>query len=93
MKRLALVLIVPLLVLGAAFLALRYVTCVVVNADKAWNIAHMLDEAINVGANGQVNTTISARAGRAKAAGRTWGCVLCWALDKIKPGHCERAAA
>lgn len=93
MKRAGLILIVPLLWLGALFVALRYLTCIVMNPDKAWAIADMLDIAINVGANGQVDTTISARAGHAASRHRPWGCVLCWVLDRIQPDHCADAMA
>lgn len=35
--------------------------------------------------------TISARAGKARRRGKTYGCLLCWLLDALNPGHCERA--
>lgn len=93
MKRAGLVLIIPLLWLGALFVTLRYLTCIFTNPDKAWSIADMLDQTINVGANGQVDTTISARAGRAAAKRRVWGCLLCRVLDRIQPDHCADAVA
>lgn len=92
MRRLGLLLLVPLVVLGSAFVVLRYLGCIFTRVDTGWRIALMVDEAANVSANGQVNTTISGRAGRAAYAGRAWGCVLCWVLDKIQPDHCEEAA-
>lgn len=91
MKRIALLALFPLLAFGLVYATLRYLMCAVGNTDKAWNIAFMIDQTCNVGANGPVDETISARA--AKAAGRheTWGCLLCWLLDKIQPQHCEHA--
>lgn len=91
MKRLGLILILPILWLGAWFVAIRYLTCIFTNVDKAWNIALMIDETCNVGANGEVQTTISARAGRAQNDHKMWGCILCRILGWIQPHHCDRA--
>ena len=90
--RLALLAISPLLAFGLLYTALRYLTCVFTNPDKAWNIAKMIDETGNVDANGKVNMTISARAGFALQKKSKWGCVLCWLLDDIQTNHCEDAA-
>jgi hypothetical protein len=92
-RRLLLLLLIPILLLGVVWSALRYATCLVVNPAKAWAMAYQLDELANVGANGKANTTISARAGRAQLAGKRWGCVLCRLLDRIQPGHCALAVA
>lgn len=89
MNRLALLLIFPLLVFGCVFSMLRYLTCIAMNTDKAWRIAFQLDEMANVGANGKQNTTISARAARARNAGKKWGCILCKVLDKAQKDHCD----
>lgn len=91
MKRVGLVLISPLLVVGAAAVAVRYLTTIVTNPDKATNIALMVDQTVNVGANGQVDTTISGRAGRAMLRGKKWGCILCKVLDMIVKNHCLNA--
>jgi hypothetical protein len=60
---------------------------------KRWamNWIIWLDEGVNVLLGGAENETVSARAGRAKAAGKRWGCVLCGLLDRIQKGHCENA--
>lgn len=91
MKYVWLLLLYPLLVLGLAYVALRYLFAVAMAPAKALRIAYMIDEAANVALNGHVNTTISARAARARWRGQRWGCVLCKALDAILPGHCARA--
>lgn len=91
MTRPYLIMLTPLLLFGAVFLFIRYITCIFMNPKKAWHIALMLDEADNVGANGEVNTTISARAARARNAGRRWGCLLCWLLDRIQSHHCDNS--
>lgn len=91
MNRLYLILLTPLLFVGGLWSALRYLTCIVMNPAKAWNIAFQLDEMANVGANGEKNTTISARAARARNAGKTWGCVLCKVLDAVQAHHCDNS--
>jgi hypothetical protein len=91
MKRLALLLLLPLLILGCAWSMWRYLWSVVTNPAKAWNIAYLVDELANVGANGKPNTTISARSARARNAGRRWGCVLCKVLNWFQANHCDIA--
>lgn len=91
MKRLALIVLYPLLLIGLFYTALRYLMCVIGNPAKAWNVAKMIDETCNVDANGRVNQTISARAAIAKNAGRRWGCILCRLLDWIQTNHCTDA--
>lgn len=92
-KRLAATLLTPLLYVGLLYTALRYLTCLVGNPDKAIHIALMIDETCNVDANGRVEETISARAAKASAAHRTWGCLLCKLLDAIQKDHCAHALA
>lgn len=91
MNRFYLVGLIPLLLLGVLWSAMRYLTCIAFNPAKAWNIAFQLDEMANVGANGEKNTTISARAARARNAGKTWGCVLCKVLDAVQAHHCDNS--
>lgn len=55
------------------------------------NLAVLLDEAGNTILGGSPNETISERSAKARDAGRRWGCLLCRLLDKINPGHCDRA--
>jgi hypothetical protein len=92
-RRLGLLLLYPLLLIGLAWTSLRYLGCVARNPDKAFRIALMIDETCNVDANGRVNETISARAAKARNAGRRWGCVLCRVLGWVQPRHCDRALA
>lgn len=87
--RLALIALYLLLLIGLVYTAFRYLTCVVGNTKKAWNIALMIDETCNVDANGKVNESISKRAALAQQRGTKWGCVLCKLLDSIQTNHCE----
>lgn len=92
-KRWGLILLWPLLVFALAYTAVRYLACVIGNPAKAWNIALMIDQTANVGINGRVDESISARAAKAMYAGRKWGCVLCWILGRIQTNHCQNALA
>lgn len=58
--------------------------------DILLRIMILLDVMTNRLFNGRIET-ISSRAGRARASGRTWGCILCRLLDDIDPGHCDEA--
>ena len=92
MKRLALLALLPLLALGCAWSLWRYAWSIAFNTGKAWNIALMVDQTANVGANGKVDTTISARAARARNAGKPWGCWLCHTLHAATgTNHCDEA--
>ncbi len=51
----------------------------------------LLDEALNTLVGGDPGETVSSRAGKAQARGRSWACVLCRVLDWIRPGHCEKS--
>lgn len=50
-----------------------------------------LDRLVNALLHGSAVETLSARAGRAAARGAWWGRAVCWLLDRLDPGHCERA--
>lgn len=51
----------------------------------------LLDEAGNTLTGGSPNETLSERFAKARNAGRRYGCIACMLLDKINPGHCDRA--
>jgi hypothetical protein len=55
------------------------------------NLLVLLDQTLNTLAAGSPNETISERAAKARNAGRRWGCLLCGFLNRINPGHCDRA--
>jgi hypothetical protein len=60
---------------------------------RAWltGIVIAVDGLGNAIANGSPCLTLSARAATARRDGRTWGRVLCAALEVINPGHIPRA--
>lgn len=91
MIRLYLILLLPVLLLAPLLAALRYCWAILTNPPRAWRIAIGYDQLGNVAANGDEDETISSRAGKARRKGKRWGCVLCKLLEKIDPGHCDRA--
>lgn len=92
MKRLALVVLVPVILLANLWAWIRYVWCVAVNPKEGWRLAIGFDQLFNAAANGNEDETVSSRAARARTEGRRWGCVLCRFLDQVDPGHCDRSA-
>ena len=45
----------------------------------------------NVTTGGQIDVTISSRAGMAAANGVKWGKIMSWCLSKLEPNHCNIA--
>lgn len=91
MKRLALAVLVPVILLANLWAWIRYVWCVAANPKEGWRLAVGFDQLFNAAANGNEDETVSSRAARARTEGRRWGCVLCRMLDRIDPGHCDRS--
>ena len=81
--------LLPLLALGCLLALLRYVYAAVTAPARAWSIALAIDDLGNVLANGALGQSISSRAAHDRP--RRWACLLCWLLDKLDPGHCDRA--
>lgn len=92
MKRVQLLGIWIVCVLGAILILLRLLWCSLFSHDKAREIAKTISRAGNAAANGDGRETISSRAHRARSKGRLYGCVLCRALDWLDPNHCRDAA-
>ena len=64
-----------------------------VGSSRSWPVAVANDQTLNaalVGRPGSEDETISSRAGKARRAGKRWGCILCRLLDKIDLHHCEK---
>ncbi len=55
------------------------------------NVLIALDQLANAVLRGDPDETLSSAAGKARNAGRRWGCVLCRVLDWIDPDHCNKA--
>lgn len=54
-------------------------------------LAVSFDQLGNALAGGDEDETISSRAAKAARQRRRWGCLLCWLLGLIDPGHCEKS--
>lgn len=90
MKRtVLLLLLLPLLAFGCAMALARYTWASLTAPSRAWSIALAIDDLGNVAANGLLGQTISSRAAHDRP--QRWACALCWLLDKLDPGHCDRA--
>ncbi len=55
------------------------------------NVLIALDQLANAVLRGDPDETLSSAAGKARNAGRRWGCVLCRVLDWIDSDHCNKA--
>ena len=60
--------------------------------DYIWNIGVWLSQGLNaVFRGGSPDETLSSVAGKAKHRGKAWADILCWFLDRVDPGHCEKS--
>ncbi len=91
MKRLFLLLVLPVLVFGLLVALGQYLLFIATNPDKGFAIARDIDVTTSTALNGKGETTISARTARARNAGKTWGCVMCKFYALFQPDHCDIA--
>lgn len=76
---------------AAALLGLLWLPfAALARSDRARRIALAFDQAANAATGGSEDMTVSTRAALAELEGRTWARALCWLLDQVDPGHCER---
>lgn len=82
-----------LLCLAAAVVGLLWLAAAMLaGSNRAHRIELGFDQTANAAFGGSEDMTISTRAALAALEGRRWGRVLCWLLDQVDPGHCERCA-
>ena len=62
-----------------------------VGSPRALRVFVGADQMLNAAWGGSEDETISSRAGKGARAGIWRWCVLCWMLDRIDPGHCEKS--
>ena len=55
------------------------------------NLLTILDEYLNEQTGGDPGTTLTYRFAKAQAAGQIDGIIACRILDRLDPGHCDRA--
>lgn len=83
-------LFVPCLVAGL-FAAVRLAWLILFCPASGHRLAVAFDQLVNAATGGDEDETISSRAAKAARRQRRWGCLLCWLLSLIDPGHCERS--
>lgn len=88
-KRYPLILIWLALWLVAPLALIRMAWAILTNPERAWLIALAFDDLGNVATNGRLGESISSRAAHDRP--QKWACPLCKLLDKLDPGHCDRA--
>lgn len=91
MRRLFLISIIPLLLLGMLLFWVRYLWSALFSPARAMKLAISGDQLANSALNGDEDYTISHRAALARREGRLWGCVLCKFLDELDQNHCEKS--
>jgi hypothetical protein len=96
MKRLWLVLLLPLLLAALGWWLVKYLWAIIFAPDHAWQLAVSVDQTANAAFNGQMDETISSRAGRHCRDSHpedreAWACWLCKLLDKVDPDHCQKS--
>ena len=90
-SRLILTALTPVLALGMVASLARYIVAIPFSPQRGWKVAVAVDDLGNVAGNGHLGQTISSRAAYAAIAGKTWGKIVCKALDTLNPGHCANA--
>lgn len=89
MKRYPLILIWFALWIVAPLALIRMAWAIFTNPERSWRIALSFDDLGNVATNGYLGQSISSRAAHDRP--QKWACLLCKLLDKLDPGHCDRA--
>jgi hypothetical protein len=55
------------------------------------HIVLAFDQLVNAATGGDMDETISSRAGRLRKEWRGWACLLCWVLDMLDKDHCNKS--
>jgi len=90
MKRIWLLLFLPLFLIVFLWFTIRYTWYVIFEPEESWRLAVSLDQLANTTFNGHEDETISSRAGRLKDDEK-WACLLCKFLDHLDPDHCKKS--
>ena len=89
--RLSMLAIWTLCQIAAGIASLWMLMAIITGSRRAWTLAVSYDQLANAAFGGHEDETISSRAGKAARRGKRWACVLCRLLDRLDPGHCEKA--
>ena len=92
-KRLLLLLFLVIGFGGYILSAVWMIMCIIFapNGTRAKHITLAYDQLGNATTGGDIDETISSRAGRLRKQGRGWACVLCKVLDWLDKNHCEKS--
>ena len=92
-RRLLLTMFLAIGIVGCILSAMWMLICIIFapNSQRAEHIALAYDQLGNATTGGDVDETISSRAGRLKKEGRGWACVLCRVLEWLEKGHCDKS--
>ena len=95
MARLWLLILLPVMLLAFIVWLIKYAWAVIFDTKHAKELAVSIDQLANTALNGDMDETISSRAGRAirdKDKRNTWwACPLCYVLDKLDDNHCKKS--
>ena len=95
MKRLALLILLPLLTMVSIVWHLKFIWAILFDIEHGWKLAVAKDQLANAVLNGDMDETISSRAGRAirdnDKRNKWWACPLCKILNKLDKNHCDRS--
>lgn len=74
---------------------IKYAWSVIFEPSHAKELAASIDQLANTALNGNMDETISSRAGRAirdnDKRNKRWACPLCYVLNKLDNNHCAKS--
>ena len=92
-RRLLLTVFLVVGVAGCILSVVWMLACIIFapNSKRGMHIALAYDQLGNATTGGDMDETISSRAGRLRKEGKGWACVLCKLLDWLDKGHCKNS--
>lgn len=95
MSRIWLIALFPLMLLAFGLWLIKYLWSVIFAPSYAKELAVSIDQLANTALNGDMDETISSRAGRAirdnDKLNKWWACPLCYILNKLDKNHCDKS--
>lgn len=96
MNRFWLTVLLPVVFVVTVIWCIKYVWAIIFDPEHALHLLKSVDKLANAVANGDINNTISKRAGLAirddDKRNTWWACPLCYVLDKIDNNHCANSS-
>lgn len=95
MTRAWLLALLPIIMLAFVAYLFKYLWAIMFSPYHAKELAVSIDQLANTALNGEMDETISSRAGRAirdnDKRNTWWACPLCFILDKLDANHCSKS--